>query len=322
VEACVGKSSDKGKILITGASGFVGSRAGHVVKNKGFSVRCASRQSCGEGAVQIGNLGPQTDWSKALEGIQTLVHLAARVHVMADAAEDPPAEFRRVNVKGTRNLARQAAEAGVKRLVFLSSVKVNGERTDPGRPFTIQDVPAPQGTYAISKFEAEQSLRRVEAETGLEVVIIRPPLVYGPGVKANFLRLMQAVQKGLPLPLGEVQNKRSMVGLDNLVDLIVTCIDHPSAAGETFLTSDGEDVSTPELIRRIARALDKPARLFPAPEWLLKCVGTLTGKSVQMEQLCGSLQIDSTRTANVLGWAPPCSMEEELDRIAEWFKQR
>jgi nucleoside-diphosphate-sugar epimerase len=227
------------EVLVTGATGFVGSRLCGLAKERGFKVRRSGRHSGNNKDVITREIGPDTDWSGALKDVATIVHLAARVHVMVDKALDPLSEFRRVNVDGTVNLARQAGQAGVRRFVFVSSVKVNGESTKPGKPFTIGDPPNPQDFYAMSKLEAEQSLRRMERETGLEVVIIRPPLVYGPGVKANFLRLMQGVQKGMPLPLGLVRNKRSLVALDNLVDLIMTCIQHPEAAGKNFLVSDG-----------------------------------------------------------------------------------
>ncbi|MFP4226686.1 MAG: UDP-glucose 4-epimerase family protein [Desulfobacterales bacterium] len=303
-----------GLCAVTGATGFVGRALCASLEKRAGGVRRIVRKKQAGGVAAVGDIGPETDWSGALEGVQTVVHLAARVHVMADEAGDPLAEFRRINLEGTENLARQAAGAGVKRLVFLSSVKVNGEATEFGRPFTVQDAPAPQDPYAISKFEAEQGLRRVEKETGLEVVIIRPPLVYGPGVKANFLRLMQAVQKGLPLPLGLVRNRRSMVALDNLVDLILTCIDHPAAAGQTFLVSDGEDLSTPELIRKLAQAMGKKARLLPVPPALLRLGGTVLGKRAEVERLIGSLQVDIGHTCETLGWRPVVSVDEGVRR--------
>ncbi|MBA2880020.1 nucleoside-diphosphate-sugar epimerase [Desulfosalsimonas propionicica] len=302
------------KLFITGATGFIGRRLCEVIPEKGFAVRPALRRALDTDGIVVGDLGPATDWSAGLNGVDAVVHLAARVHVMVDKAGDPLAEFRRVNVAGTLNLARQAAGAGVKRLVFLSSVKVNGEATEFGRPFTVQDAPAPQDPYAISKFEAEQGLRQVEKETGLEVVIIRPPLVYGPGVKANFLRLMQAVQKGLPLPLGLVRNRRSMVALDNLVDLIGVCLEHPAAGGQTFLVSDGEDLSTPELIRRLAQAMGKKARLLPVPPALLRLGGSVIGKRAEVERLIGSLQVDIGHTCEKLGWRPVISVDEAIRR--------
>lgn len=308
--------------LVTGATGFVGARLCEAAAEKGLNVQRALRRDDGLGGVMVGDLGPDTDWSAALNGVDAIVHLAARVHVMKDMVQDPLAEFQRVNVEGTKNLARQAAEAGVKRLVFLSSVKVNGVTTPPGRPFTVQDAPAPQDPYAVSKLEAEQALRRVEKETGLEVVIIRPPLVYGPGVKANFARLVAMVGRGVPLPLALVDNRRSMVALDNLVDLIITCIEHPAAAGQTFLVSDGEDLSTPDLIRKLAYAMERPARLLPVPPALLRLGGKMTGKTAEVDRLIGSLQVDISHTCDTLGWRPPVSVDDALWETGRDFVAR
>jgi UDP-glucose 4-epimerase len=234
---------------------------------------------------------------------------------MQDTATDPLADFRRVNVQGTLNLARQAAATGVRRFVFISSIKVNGETTDLGYPFTADDVPAPlDDPYGVSKMEAEQGLRQIAAETGMEVVIIRPPLVYGPGVKANFAALMRAVQRGWPLPLGMVHNQRSLVGLDNLVDFIVTCITHPQAANQTFLVSDGKDLSTTELVRGMAKAAGMPARLLPVPLWVLQAGASLLGKGDAVQRLCGNLQVDISKARSLLGWVPPVSVEEGLRR--------
>jgi nucleoside-diphosphate-sugar epimerase len=243
-----------------------------------------------------------------------LVHLAARVHVMRDTAVDALAAFRAVNVQGTLNLARQASASGVKRFVFISSVKVNGEATHKGRPFTAEDLAAPQDAYGISKMEAEQGLRQIAAETGLEVVIIRPTLVYGPGVKANFAALMRAVQRGYPLPLGAVHNQRSLVALDNLVDFIITCITHPQAANQTFLVSDGQDLSTTELVRGMAQAAGVPARLLPVSVWALHAGASLLGKGDVVQRLCGNLQVDISKARSLLGWVPPVSLEEGLRR--------
>ncbi len=303
------------RMLVTGSTGFIGARLCRVANEKGLSVRRALRHESRPDGVVVGDIGPDTDWTSALEGVDRIIHLAARVHVMNDNSKEPLAEFRRVNVEGTLNLARQAAGAGVKRLVFLSSVKVNGETTEPDRPFTVQDKPDPQDHYALSKYEAEQALRRVEKDTGLEVVIIRSPLVYGPGVKANFLRLIKAVQKGVFFPLGRVTNKRSLVALDNLVDMIITCLDHPAAAGQTFLVSDGEDVTTPELIRKIARAMDRKPRLLPVPPYLLRIAGGILGKRAEVERLVGSLQVDISHTCETLGWKSVVSMDEQLRRL-------
>jgi nucleoside-diphosphate-sugar epimerase len=252
-----------------------------------------------------------------LIGVDIVVHLAARVHVMRDSATDPLAEFRRVNVAGTERLALAAATAGVRRFVFLSSVKVNGEKGG----YNESDPPAPQDAYGISKHEAELGLRVIAAETGMEVVIIRPPLVYGPGVKANFHVLLWAVARGVPLPLGAIHNRRSLVALDNLVDIIVTCIDHPAAANQTFLVSDGEDLSTTELIRHLARAMGRPARLIPVPASVLMAGATLLGKREVAARLCGSLQVDITKARELLGWLPPITMDEGLRRAAEHYLQ-
>jgi nucleoside-diphosphate-sugar epimerase len=314
-------------VLVTGASGFVGStlckrlfRDGHSVLG---TVRRldSNRNRDGSQAATIGNLAPDTDWTASLKNVDGVVHLAARVHMMADKNADSLIEFRRVNVHGTTALARQAAAAGVKRFVFLSSVKVNGEFTMPGKPFTADDPPAPIDPYGISKHEAEQSLRQIAAETGMEVVIIRSPLVYGPGVKANFRAMMHWLARGLPLPLAAVtKNRRSFVALDNLVDLIATCLRHPSAANQTFLVSDGEDLSTAALLKRTAQALGhRPARLFPIPHMLLRLAASIFNKQEAYRRLCGSLQTDITKTKQLLGWAPPISVDEGLRRASAGF---
>lgn len=253
------------RVLVTGANGFVGSRlAGQLGRSDHFSLACAVRTTgtCRFGEeYSIGELGPKTDWSAALRGQDVVVHLAARAHVMDDEAPDPLVEYRRVNVDGTLNLARQAIDAGVRRFVFVSSIKVNGEQTDLGQPFTSDQITAPADAYGISKLEAERGLLALGKESGMEVVIIRPPLVYGPGVKGNFATLIKLVEKGFPLPLGAISNKRTLVSLDNLVDLIQVCIDHPAAANEVFLAGDNSDLSTSELLREIGKAVGKPARL-------------------------------------------------------------
>lgn len=309
-------------ILVTGATGFVGKALStRLLDSADQRLRIAVRDDAKTGdlvigceSMAVGDVGTQTHWDTALAGVDSVVHLAARVHVMDDKAVDPLVEFRRVNTAGTLHLARQAARAGVRRLVYLSSVKVNGEATEPGRKFTAADPPAPLDPYGISKMEAEQGLAAVAAETGLEVVVIRPPLVYGPGVKANFARLLALVERGVPLPLALVDNRRSMVALGNLVDLIITCLDHPAAAGQTFLVADGEDLSTPELIRRLARAMGRPARLWPVPVSLLRLGGKLLGRSGEVERLVGCLQVDIDHTCRTLGWRPPLSVDEGLRR--------
>jgi len=311
--------------LVTGANGFVGSVLCARLRRDGVPVRGAVRslnsKPDGAEAFAIGSLSSDTDWTVALRNVEQVVHLAARVHVMNDKSSDPLAEFRRVNVEGTAALARQAAVAGVKRFVFLSSVKVNGEFTEAGHPFTADDAPAPEDSYGVSKYEAEQLLRQIAAETGMEVVIIRPPLVYGPGVKANFESMMRWLARGLPLPLAAVtENRRSLVALDNLVDLIMTCLNHPAAANQTFLVSDGEDLSTAQLLKRMGAAMGKPARLFYLPPTLLKLGATVLNRPGIYQRLCGSLQLDIAKTRQLLGWAPPVSVDEGLQRAAEGFR--
>jgi UDP-glucose 4-epimerase len=248
-----------------------------------------------------------------------VVHLAARTHVTRDRADDPLAEFRRVNVEGTLNLARLAAAAGVRRFVFVSSIKVNGDHTLPGRPFTADDAPAPTDAYGLSKHEAEIGLRRVAHSTDLELVVIRPVLVYGPGVKANFLTMMRWVSRGVPLPLGAIHNKRSLVASSNLVDLIIVCLGHPAASGQTFLVSDGEDLSTTTLLRRLAKALGRPARLIPIPAALLSTGAGLVGKAAWARRLCGSLQVDIGKTRDLLGWNPPLKLDDALSKTAQHY---
>ena len=304
------------RILVTGASGFVGRALCAALLQRGHAVRGAVRTTQagldGVEQVVVGSIDGGTRWAGALGAVEVVVHLAARVHVMNDGAADPLAEFRKVNVEGTLNLARQAAAAGVRRFVFLSSVKVNGERTLSGQAFTESDPPAPQDAYGLSKHEAEQGLRQIAAETGMEVVIIRAPLVYGPGVKANFAALVRGVRRGWPLPLGAVRNRRSLVGLGNLVDFIVTCTTHPRAANQTFLVSDGQDLSTADLVRALARAAGVPARLPSVPVWALRGAAALLGKGDAVQRLCGNLQVDITKAREVLGWTPPVSVEEGL----------
>jgi nucleoside-diphosphate-sugar epimerase len=307
-------------ILVTGASGFVGRPLCAELFLRGHAVRAVSRFSNAEfhdfEQVMIGTMDGVTDWSAALDSVDAVIHLAARVHVMDDRAIDPLAEFRKVNVLGTLNLASQAVATGVKRFVLVSSVKVNGESTLPGQPFTEADAPYPQDAYGLSKHEAELGLRQIAAESDMEVVIIRPPLVYGPGVKANFAAMMRWLQRGIPLPLGAIHNKRSLVALDNLVNLVVICLVHPAAANQTFLVSDGEDVSTTELLQRMGRALRCPARLIPLPASWLKLAAAIVGKQSVVQRLCGSLQVDIGKTRRLLGWKPPLSLDEGLRQMA------
>jgi nucleoside-diphosphate-sugar epimerase len=308
--------------VVTGATGFVGNAVIKRLRELGnvlvrASVRnteaLAGADMAGYETLQIFDISADTDWQPALHNAGVVIHAAARVHVMADEATDPLAEFRAVNVDGTLNLARQAAAAGVKRFIFISSIKVNGEGTTT-IPYRHSDKPAPEDAYGQSKSEAETCLRALTAKTGMELVIIRPPLVYGPGVKANFAALMNLARKNLPLPLGAVRNKRSLVALDNLVDLIVTCIDHPKAASQTFLVSDGEDVSTTELLTLMTRAAGKTPHLLPVPmSWLQKGAGML-GKKAIADRLCGSLQLDITHTRETLNWAPPLTIKQGIEQ--------
>ena len=265
-------------------------------------------------AVEISEINGQTDWSIAIQNQDVVIHTAARAHIMKDSVSNPLAEYRKVNVDGTLNLARQAAAAGVKRFIFISSIKVNGEQTAPGQSFQPEDEAKPTDSYGISKWEAEQGLRRIASETGIEVVIIRPPLVYGPGVKGNFANLIKLVQKGGPLPLGAIHNRRSMIALDNLVDLIITCIDHPNAVNQVFLASDGQDLSTTELLQGLGQAMGKSARLLPISSGFLTLAASALGKKTIADRLLGSLQVDISNTQGVLNWNPPISVDEGLRR--------
>ncbi len=313
-------------ILVTGATGFVGSALlERLALESQYKVTSVFRQkphrlSFGNDRVQVGELLADTDWSHALCGIDVVIHAAARVHVMQDTSADPLVEYRRINVAGSLNLARQAVSAGVQRFVFISSIKVNGEATPLGQPYTANDLPAPADPYAVSKYEAEEGLQQLAGKTGMDVVIIRPPLIYGSGVKANFQSMMYWLGKGVPLPFGAVDNKRSFVALDNLVDLIVTCIDHPAAANQIFLASDGKDLSTTELLQRMAKVLGKPARLIPVPVKILELVAAALGKRALAQRLCESLQVDISKAQDVLGWTPPISVDEGLRRAAAGYK--
>lgn len=302
-------------VLVTGASGFVGRAACAGLAASGHAVRAGVRRHGAStlGAdeeVVLGDLARPDDRRTLLSGVEVVVHLAARVHVMRESATDPDAAFEVANVAATLALARQAAEVGVRRLVFLSSIKVNGEGAQA--PYRESDPPAPWDAYAKSKWRAEQGLRELASETGLEVVVLRPPLVYGPGVGANFLRLLRAVERGWPLPFGRVDNRRSLLFLGNLVDAIRVCLTHPDAAGKTYLVSDGEDLSSAELIRRMARAMGKPARLLPLPPAFLRFSGRLVGKSAEMERLLGSLTLDEGLIRRELEWLPPYVLDQGL----------
>jgi len=266
----------------------------------------------------IGDIKNDTDWTQALDNVDVVVHLAARVHIMREKATNPLDEFRKVNTFGTERLGKMAASSGVKRLIYISSVKVNGEMTE-NTAFSEDSIPNPRDPYAISKFEAEQKLQSVSSDTGMEFVIIRPPLVYGPGVGGNFLRLMKYIKNGIPLPLGSIKNSRSLIYIGNLVDAIVKCVEHPSAANKTFMVSDGEDLSTPDLIRRLSKALDKPARLILFPQSFLSLVFKLAGKPDDMDRLTDSLVINSAKIRSELNWSPPYSVEQGLKKTAEWY---
>ncbi|MCH8549176.1 MAG: SDR family oxidoreductase [Balneolaceae bacterium] len=309
------------KLLLTGATGFLGSRLLFaIVSNSGFDLCCASRQSSRDArfkSFKVPGLHSGVDWSEALFGQEVVVHSAARAHIMKEEVSDPLAEYRRVNVEGTLGLARQAAAANVKRFIFVSSIKVNGEQTKPGVRFSLESKPKPGDNYGLSKWEAEQGLWDISKDTGMEVVIVRPPLVYGPRVKGNFASMMTLATRNLPLPLGAVNNKRSLVALDNLVDLIIRCIDHPAAANQTFLVSDDQDVSTTELLTMITKAAGNKPRLIPVPLGLLRLGAAVLGKKAVADRLLGNLQVDITHTKDTLGWKPPISVEEGIRRCFE-----
>jgi nucleoside-diphosphate-sugar epimerase len=305
------------RILLTGASGFVG--RGIVTRAAAMelsAIRVALREGTrpppGCDAFFIGDLSQPVDWSSAVGDRDCVIHAAARVHIMQETASDPLREFRRVNVDGTLQLARQAAHAGVKRFIFISSIKVNGEATLPGRPFTSHDVPAPAGDYGISKLEAERGLFDLAAETGMEVVVIRPVLVYGPGVKGNFQSMMSWLHRGIPLPLGRIENRRSMVSVENLADLVLRCVEHVAAANRVFLVSDGEDLSTTELLRRTAAAMNRSPRLLPVPPKILRTAAHLIGRDDIAQRLCDSLQVDIALTRVTLHWSPIRSVDDAL----------
>jgi nucleoside-diphosphate-sugar epimerase len=319
-------SSGAGRVVaVTGATGFVGRALIARLLDEGRPVRAIVRRlpaidvppACPIAAV--GDIDAATRWDAALAGVDAVVHLAARVHVLDERSADPLAEFRRVNVDGTRSLAESCARHGVRRLVFVSTVKVHGEATH-GRPLTEADRPAPEDPYGVSKTEAEAALHAVARDTGLEVVVVRPPLVYGPGVGANFMALLRAVDRGVPLPLGAVRNRRSLVYVGNLVDALVRCIDHPAAAGHTFLVDDGAALSSAGLARAIAQAFGRPARLMPVPPGLLRVAGALTGRRAAVERLLSDLEVDSGALRRTLGWTPPWTPAEGLAETVKWYR--
>lgn len=303
------------KILVTGANGFVGSALCTELIKRDITVLGAIREksyATGLKSMLVGDINNTTNWMDCLLGVDIVIHLAARVHIMKDQVKNPLAEFRKTNVEATLNLAKQAHQAGVKRFIYMSSIKVNGEVTKLGQPFNTSDQPCPQDAYAISKFEAEQGLLDLAKETGMEVVIIRPPLIYGAGVKANFASMVRAVKCGIPLPLGAISNKRSFVYVGNLVSLIIKCIEHPAAANQTFLVSDGRDLSTTELLKACAIALNVKPRLIPVPKILIELAAGLVGKRGLSQRLCGNLQVDISQARELLDWEPPFSVEEGL----------
>ena len=311
----------KQQILLTGASGFVGQAIARACLAQDVALICPSRRPLAWQDADMRNpivsdMSADTDWSAHLQGVGIVIHSAARVHVMQETASDPLAQFRAVNVDASLQLARQAAAAGLKQFIYLSSVKVNGEATEPGHPFTADDMPKPQDAYGISKQEAELALLQLASETGMAVTIIRPPLVYGPGVKANFLSMLRMVRRGLPLPLGSIHNQRSFVYLGNLVDLVLHCRLHEAARNQVFLVSDGRDLSTTELLHLCAQALQVKSRLLPFPAGLLTLAASILGKKNVADRLCQSLQVDISKTRKQLAWSPPYTVEQGLQATA------
>jgi len=300
--------------LLTGATGFIGGAILQALPSSKIKVLGRSRPQNGRFIFVSSEIKNDIDYSNALVDVNVVIHSAARAHIMNDNVEEPLEAFREVNSLGTLNLAQQAAEAGVKRFIFISSIKVNGESTQLNKAYNYNDQLLPEDAYGQSKAEAEIGLHKIANETGMEVVIIRPPLVYGPGVKANFGAMMKLAAKNLPLPLGAIHNKRSLVALDNLVDLIITCIGHPKAANETFLVSDDQDVSTTELLKKMTAAAGKKSWLIPVPMKLIQLAAAMLGKKAVADRLCGNLQVDISHTKEVLGWAPPITLEQGLAR--------
>ncbi len=314
-------------VLVTGANGFIGKVLCEEMAIKGLNV-CASVRSLNSALslpreVEIretGSIGPDTYWTKTLENVESIVHLAGRVHMFNDSSSDPLSEYRSVNTAGTERLARVAASSGVRLFIFLSTIKVNGEGKNT--PYTEEDIPSPQDSYAVSKWEAEEKLKSIAGETGMKVVIIRAPMVYGPWVKANFFRLLKMVDRGIPLPFSGVDNRRSIIYINNLADVIIHCLINFKAGLKTYLVSDCENISTPQLVRQIAKSLGKPVRLFYAPIFMLRLGGLLTGKSHTIERLINSLYIDPSKIIKELNWQPPFTFEQGLKETAEWYKSR
>ena len=308
-------------VLLTGSTGFVGKALMSTLRTKRHEIsapmRAQSESSASLNSFLVGDINAATNWSTVLQGADAVVHLAARVHVMRDTADNPLKEFRSVNTEGTLNLARQAAAAGIRRFIFLSTIGVNGNSTSHGKIFTETSASLPHDPYSVSKHEAEVGLRAISKSTGMKIVIIRPTLVHGNKAPGNFGKLTRLVAKGLPLPLASIDNRRSLVGIDNLVDFIITCLEHPAAANETFLVSDGEDLSTPDLIRRMARAMDRSARLLAVPKSVLMAAAAMLGKRDMAQRLCGSLQVDISKARALLGWNPPVPVDEGLRRAVK-----
>jgi nucleoside-diphosphate-sugar epimerase len=310
------------KILLTGGSGFVGAALAQSIAASHASLIAPSRarsdsdnkeQHIGR-ALTIGEINAATNWARCLKGVEIIVHCAAISEVGKNPDVQQLHSLRSVNVDGTVNLARQAASSGVRRFIFLSSIKVNGDSTRLGAPFMYDDSPLPADAYGLSKLEAERGLQNIARDTGMEFVVIRAPLVYGPGVKGNFAMLMKLVEYGVPLPLSNIRNQRSFIGVDNLVDLVMACISNQKATNQIFLASDDHDLSTPELLRRLAKAAGKPSRLFRLPPKVLICTSRILGKTGIADRLCGSLQVDISKTKHLLGWQPPITVDKGLSR--------
>ena len=311
------------KLLITGGTGFIGKAICENLKSYNYLVNITSRNNHlkkQNGLIfhNIGEIDQNTKWIDVLDGVNCVIHCAAKTHLLKDLKKNSLFAFRKVNVEGTINLAKQAAACGVKRLIFLSSIKVNGEKTVESSMFKHNDISKPEDAYGISKWEAERGLWEISKQTGLEVVIIRAPLVYGRGVKGNLKRLIKLIKSGTPLPFSLVKNKRSLIGIDNLVDIITRCIDHPNAAGKTFLVCDGEDLSTPDLLHFIASAMGRSARMFPLPISLLKLFGFVLRRQSDVDRLIGSLQIDNSFTKEILNWNPPVDVEEGIRKMVSF----
>lgn len=319
--------SQRPKILLTGGTGFVGRPLLEALVTAGYPVVNVTRQSAaialpGVQSCVIPTLSGDNNWSASLKGVEVIIHSAGRAHIMNETHSNPLQAFREVNVDATLNLARQAAQAGVKRFIFVSSVKVNGEETERNRAFKPSDVPAPLDDYGVSKLEAEQALMALAKQTAMNVVIIRPVLVYGPGVKANFEKMLATVDKGLPLPFRTINNRRSLVFIDNLIDLIRVCIHHPEAANRVFLVSDGEDLSIGQILEKLAVAMNKKSRIFSFPQPLLGLVASMVGKKAFFQRLCGSLQVDIADTRALLGWTPPVSIDEAFAITARSYQEK